>query len=55
MPRYSKTDNFILAFHEAHVEAAEQGSHKIIVSDQPGCKVVDAGHAGKTYRRSEAR
>ena len=47
--KYSEYNPAILAFHEAHVEAAEQGSHKIIVSDQPGCKVVDAGHAGKTY------
>ena len=26
-------------FHEAHVEAAEQGAHRIAINDQPGCNV----------------
>lgn len=26
--------------HLAHVEAVERGNHKIIIADQPGCKVV---------------
>jgi hypothetical protein len=39
----------VLAFHEAHVEAAEQGGHKIVVSDQAGCTIVDVHAAGKTY------
>ena len=40
----------MLAFHEAHVEAAEQGDHKIVIADQPGC-TVDSVQAGRsTYR-----
>jgi hypothetical protein len=38
-----------LAFHEAHVEAAEQGNHKIIVTDQAGCTVASVQAGGKTY------
>jgi hypothetical protein len=48
--KYSEYNPAIHAFNEAHVEAAEQGSHKIVVSDQPGCKIVNAVTAGKTYR-----
>jgi hypothetical protein len=43
--KYSEYDPARLAFHEAHVEAAEQGSHQIVVSDQAGC-AVDSVHAG---------
>jgi hypothetical protein len=32
----------MLAFHEAHVEAAEQGTHSIRVADQAGCTVLQA-------------
>jgi hypothetical protein len=38
-----------LAYHEAHVEAAEPGTHTIVVSNQPGCTIVDATSAGTTY------
>jgi len=37
--KYSEYNPAILAFHEAHVEAAEQGTHKITVSDQDGCAI----------------
>ena len=37
----------MLAFYEAHVEAAGHGNHTIVVSDQPGYKVDDAHAAGK--------
>ncbi|WP_413249159.1 hypothetical protein [Sinomonas flava] len=37
--KYSEYNPAILAFHEAHVEAAEQGTHKIRVADQPGCTI----------------
>lgn len=49
-PKYSEYNPAVLAFHEAHVEAAEQGTHRIQVSDQPGCSVqyVDAP-SGKRY------
>ena len=48
--KYSEYDPAVLAFHEAHVEAAEQGNHKVVVSDQPGCTVSYAHAAGKDYR-----
>lgn len=37
--KYSEYNPAVLAFHEAHVEAAEQGIHKILVADQPGCTI----------------
>ncbi len=40
----------MLAFHEAHFEAVEPGLHKVIVSSQPGCTIIDAhGPDGTTY------
>jgi hypothetical protein len=47
--KFSQYDPSLLAFHEAHVEAAEAGTHTIVVSDQAGCTVVSAVSAGKTY------
>jgi hypothetical protein len=48
--KYSEFNPAILAFHEAHVEAAEQGNHKIVVEDQPGCTIKSArGADGKIY------
>ena len=37
--KYSEYNPAILAFHEAHVEAAEQGTHQIRVADQANCKI----------------
>jgi hypothetical protein len=47
--KFSEYNPAVLAFHEAHVEAAEQGNHKIVVSDQAGCVIEDVHAAGKTY------
>lgn len=47
--KYSEWNPAILAFHEAHVEAAEQGNHTIIVSDQPGCAIDHVTAGNKTY------
>jgi hypothetical protein len=47
--KYSEYNPAVLAFHEAHVEAAEQGNHRIIVSDQDGCTVDHVQAAGRTY------
>lgn len=47
--KYSEYNPSVLAFHEAHVEAAEQGTHTIGVSSQAGCdiaSVTDADGAG---------
>lgn len=38
-----------LAFHEAHVEAAEQGTHQVIVADQAGCTIVAVREGGRTF------
>ncbi len=38
--KWSEYNPAVLAFHEAHVEAAEQGSHQIAISDQAGCTVL---------------
>lgn len=37
--KYSEYNPAVLAFHEAHVEAAEQGTHLIQVSDQANCTI----------------
>ena len=47
--KFSEYNPAVLAFHEAHVEAAEAGTHKIVVSDQAGCTIVDVFAAGKSY------
>ncbi|TFD50617.1 hypothetical protein E3T55_09465 [Cryobacterium frigoriphilum] len=38
--KYSEYNPAVLAFHEAHVEAAEQGTHLIQVSDQANCAIA---------------
>ena len=51
--KYSEYNPAILAFYEAHVEAAEQGNHQIVIQDQPGCTIGSVrGPDGKTYRPS---
>jgi hypothetical protein len=47
--KWSEYNPAVLAFHEAHVEAAEQGNHQIIVSDQAGCTVDRVTAGGATY------
>jgi hypothetical protein len=37
----------IQAFHEAHVEAVENGKHKITLLNQPGCKIGAVSKAAK--------
>ncbi|QGN31828.1 hypothetical protein [Microlunatus sp. Gsoil 973] len=49
--KYSEYNPSILAFHEAHVEATEPGTHKIAITDQPGCTIASVlGPDGKNYR-----
>jgi hypothetical protein len=50
--KYSEYDPALLGFHEAHVEAAEQGNHQIVVSDQAGCLVDSVEAGGRTYSPS---
>lgn len=49
--KFSEYNPSILAFHEAHVEAAEPGTHQITITDQAGC-VIDyvQGPDGQTYQ-----
>jgi hypothetical protein len=47
--KFSEYNPAILAFHEAHVEAAEQGNHVITISNQPGCTISTAQASGRTY------
>ena len=48
--KWSEYDPAVLAFHEAHFEAVEPGLHKVVVSDQVGCTIIDAhGPDGTTY------
>jgi hypothetical protein len=49
--KYSEYNPAILAFHEAHVEAAEPGTHTIVIADQPGCTMIDVhGPDGSSYQ-----
>jgi hypothetical protein len=49
--KYSEYNPAVLAFHEAHVEAAEPGTHSITISDQALCKIHQAhGPDGITYQ-----
>ncbi|MBD8868627.1 hypothetical protein [Nocardioides donggukensis] len=48
--KYSEWNPAILAFHEAHVEAAEQGRHQITIHDQVGCTIESVrGPDGEDY------
>jgi hypothetical protein len=47
--KWSEYNPAILAFHEAHVEAAEQGTHKVVVSDQAGCVIGSVRLGNKTF------
>lgn len=38
--KYSEWNPAVLAFHEAHFEATEEGTHGIRVENQPGCTIV---------------
>ncbi|HEY5882557.1 MAG TPA: hypothetical protein VIU11_26850 [Nakamurella sp.] len=54
--KWSEYNPAVLAFHEAHVEAAEPGVHRIVVTDQPGCVIDDAhGPDGTTYLPTDGR
>ena len=49
--KWSEYNPAVLAFHEAHFEAVEPGLHKVTVSSQPGCTIIDAhGPDGTTYQ-----
>lgn len=52
--KYSEYNPAVLAFHEAHVEAAEQGTHRVTLSHQDGCIIGHVrGPKGETYRSDD--
>jgi hypothetical protein len=54
--KYSEYNPAMLAFHEAHVEAAEAGLHSIVISDQALCTIDHAqGPDGLTYRPTNGK
>ncbi|QIX26170.1 hypothetical protein ncot_05815 [Nocardioides sp. JQ2195] len=54
--KFSEYDPSLLAYWEAHVEAAEAGSHRITVEDQPGCTIDHVtGPRGENYRSGSGR
>lgn len=54
--KYSEYNPDVLAFWESHVEAAEQGTHSIGVSNQPGCTIDHVeGPNGEIYRNGSGK
>jgi hypothetical protein len=54
--KYSEYNPNVLAYWEAHVEAAEQGTHSISVKDQTGCNIdYVTGPNGETYRNGSGK
>jgi hypothetical protein len=54
--KYSEYNPAVLAFHEAHVEAAEQGTHVVDVAHQSGCTIDRVtGPLGETYRNGSGK
>lgn len=49
--KFSEYNPAVLAFHEAHFEAIEQGRHSIKVSDQPGCDITAVERPDGSYGR----
>lgn len=44
--KWSYYDPSLVVFHEAHVEAVEEGRHKILIENQPGCTVTTVAKNG---------
>ena len=54
--KYSEYNPALLAFDEAHVEAAEEGTHTVNVADQAGCAIDHVtGPKGESYRNGSGR
>lgn len=54
--KFSEWDPAVLAYNEAHVEAAEEGTHTISVASQPGCTIDSVvGPDGSVYRNGSGR
>jgi hypothetical protein len=54
--KYSEYNPALLAYNEAHVEAAEQGTHTIDVANQTGCSIdYVTGPNGETYKNGSGK
>lgn len=54
--KYSEYDPAMLAFHEAHVEAVEEGTHQVTVENQTGCRIDHVtGPNGERYQNGNGR
>ena len=54
--KYSEYDPAMLAFHEAHVEAVEEGTHQVTVENQTGCRIDHVtGPNGERYQNGSGK
>jgi len=54
--KYSEYNPAVLAYHEAHVEAVEQGTHTVTVSNQSGCTIdYVTGPNGERYQNGSGK
>ena len=54
--KYSEYDPAILAYNEAHVEAVEEGTHTVTVSNQSGCTIDHVvGARSETYKNGSGK
>ena len=54
--KYSEYNPAVLAYHEAHVEAVEEGDHTVTVSNQAGCTIDHVtGAQGELYQNGSGK
>lgn len=54
--KYSEYNPAVLAYNEAHVEAAEEGTHRINVANQAGCTIDSVtGPKGESYKNGSGK
>jgi hypothetical protein len=54
--KFSEYNPAVLAYNEAHVEAVEEGTHTVTVSDQAGCTIDRVvGSHGETYKNGSGK
>jgi hypothetical protein len=54
--KYSEYNPAVLAYNEAHVEAVEEGTHTVTLSNQAGCTIDHVtGSLGETYKNGSGK
>ena len=48
--KWSLYNPALVVYHEAHVEAVEEGKHKITLLNQPGCTIGGVSKAGNLLK-----